>query len=77
MDINWYPGHMARTRRLILEDLKLVDVVIEVLDARIPSSSRNPSSTKRRAKTPPGGLKQVGLADPKKPARLDLSGVGL
>lgn len=42
MDIHWYPGHMAKTKRLIKEDLKLVDVVIEVLDARIPASSRNP-----------------------------------
>lgn len=41
-NINWYPGHMAKTRRQILEDLKLIDVVIELLDARIPLSSRNP-----------------------------------
>ena len=40
--INWYPGHMAKTRRQIEEDLKLIDVVIELLDARIPQSSRNP-----------------------------------
>ncbi len=42
MSINWYPGHMARTRRLMLEDLKNVDVVCELADARIPRSSRNP-----------------------------------
>jgi ribosome biogenesis GTPase A len=42
MNINWYPGHMAKTRRMILENLKLVDVVIELVDARIPYSSRNP-----------------------------------
>lgn len=41
-NINWYPGHMAKTKRQILEDLKLIDVVIELLDARIPVSSRNP-----------------------------------
>ena len=41
-NINWYPGHMAKTRRQITEDLKLIDVVIELLDARIPISSRNP-----------------------------------
>ena len=41
-NINWYPGHMAKTRRQITEDLKLVDIVIELLDARIPISSRNP-----------------------------------
>ena len=41
-NIQWFPGHMAKTRRLIAENLKLVDIVIEVLDARIPYSSRNP-----------------------------------
>ena len=42
ININWYPGHMAKTKKQILEDLKLIDVVIEILDARIPVSSRNP-----------------------------------
>ncbi len=42
MDIQWYPGHMTKTRRQMQADLKLVDLVIEVLDARIPQSSRNP-----------------------------------
>lgn len=41
-NINWYPGHMAKTKRQIIEDLKLIDVVIELLDARIPISSQNP-----------------------------------
>ena len=40
--INWYPGHMAKTRKQIKEDLKLIDIVIELLDARIPIASRNP-----------------------------------
>ena len=40
--LNWYPGHMAKTRKQIAEDLKLIDVVIEILDSRIPISSRNP-----------------------------------
>lgn len=40
--INWYPGHMAKTKRQITEDLKLIDVVVEILDARIPISSQNP-----------------------------------
>ena len=40
--INWYPGHMAKTKKQIQEDLKLIDVVVEVLDARIPKSSSNP-----------------------------------
>ena len=42
MNIQWYPGHMVKAKRKIAEDLKLVDVVIELLDARIPLSSRNP-----------------------------------
>lgn len=42
VNINWYPGHMAKTRKQIEEDLKLIDVVIELLDSRIPMSSRNP-----------------------------------
>lgn len=45
-NINWYPGHMAKTRREIEQDLKLIDVVIELLDARIPLSSRNPEIKK-------------------------------
>lgn len=40
--INWYPGHMKKTRELIANNLKAVDVVIEILDSRIPLSSRNP-----------------------------------
>lgn len=40
--INWYPGHMKKTRELIQENLKMVDIVVEVVDARIPVSSRNP-----------------------------------
>lgn len=42
MNIQWYPGHMSKTRRLITENLKLVDVVIELVDARVPYSSKNP-----------------------------------
>ena len=41
--INWYPGHMAKTKRQIIDDLKLIDIVIELLDARIPISSQNPN----------------------------------
>ncbi len=41
-NIQWFPGHMAKTRRLIGEKLPLIDVVAEIIDARIPSSSRNP-----------------------------------
>ncbi len=42
MNIQWYPGHMTKTRRQIEADLKYVDIVVEILDARIPVSSRNP-----------------------------------
>ncbi len=42
INIQWYPGHMTKTRRMIAEDLKYVDLVAEVVDARIPVSSRNP-----------------------------------
>lgn len=42
MNIQWYPGHMTKTRRKMEEDLKLVDAVCEIVDARIPMSSRNP-----------------------------------
>ena len=44
--IQWFPGHMAKTRRLITENLKEVDIIIEILDARIPYSSKNPEITK-------------------------------
>ena len=42
MDIQWYPGHMTKARRQMEEDLKLIDLIIELVDARIPFSSRNP-----------------------------------
>ena len=42
MDIQWYPGHMAKTKRMMEENIRLVDVVVEVVDARIPYSSKNP-----------------------------------
>ncbi len=42
MNIHWYPGHMTKTKRLILENLKIIDVVIELVDARAPFSSKNP-----------------------------------
>ncbi|MGB4140367.1 MAG: ribosome biogenesis GTPase YlqF, partial [Limnochordia bacterium] len=42
MSIQWYPGHMAKARREILENLKHIDVVVELTDARIPASARNP-----------------------------------
>ncbi len=42
-NLQWYPGHMAKTRRMIEENLKLIDGVVEILDARIPYSGRNPN----------------------------------
>ena len=51
-NIQWFPGHMAKTRRLISENLKNVDAVIELLDARIPYSSRNPEISKLCADKP-------------------------
>ncbi|MBR6627213.1 MAG: ribosome biogenesis GTPase YlqF [Lachnospiraceae bacterium] len=42
MNYQWYPGHMTKARRMMQEDIKLVDLVIELVDARIPLSSRNP-----------------------------------
>lgn len=46
INLNWFPGHMAKTLRQIEADLKLVDLVIELLDARIPISSQNPETKK-------------------------------
>ncbi len=50
--IQWFPGHMAKTRRMISENLKNVDIVIEILDARIPYASRNPEITRLTAGKP-------------------------
>ena len=41
-NINWYPGHMEKTRRQIQEDLSIIDIIVEIVDARIPLSSQNP-----------------------------------
>ena len=42
MEIQWYPGHMTRARRQMQEDIRLIDLIIELVDARAPLSSRNP-----------------------------------
>ena len=42
ININWYPGHMAKTKRQIQEDLNLIDIIVEIVDSRIPLSSQNP-----------------------------------
>ncbi len=63
--IQWFPGHMAKTRRLMKEQLKNVDVVIELLDARIPQSSRNPEIEKiTEGKPLVTLLNKSSLADP-------------
>lgn len=63
--IQWFPGHMAKTRRLISENLKNVDAVIEILDARIPYSSRNPEIVRLCADKPSIILlNKSSLADP-------------
>lgn len=63
--IQWFPGHMAKTRRMISDNLKNVDIVIEILDARIPYSSRNPE-IKRLTEGKPTLLllNKASLADP-------------
>ncbi len=64
-NIQWFPGHMAKTRRMIAENLKNVDAVIELLDARIPYSSRNPEIQKLCADKPTLILlNKASLADP-------------
>ena len=42
MNVQWFPGHMAKTRRMMSEQLGLIDIVVELLDARLPLSSQNP-----------------------------------
>ena len=65
--IQWFPGHMAKTRRLITENLKNVHIIIEVLDARVPVSSRNPELRKMTGDKPTILLlNKAALADPKK-----------
>ncbi len=65
MQIQWFPGHMAKTARLITENLKLTDVVVEIADARIPVSSRNPYLRKLLGDKPAVlVLNKADLADP-------------
>ena len=42
MHFQWYPGHMTKAKRMMQENIKLIDLVIELVDARVPMSSRNP-----------------------------------
>ncbi len=64
--IQWYPGHMAKAKRILKEDLKLVDIVIEAADARVPLSSQNPDLRKLiNEQTKVIVLNKKDLADPK------------
>ncbi len=65
MNIQWYPGHMTKTRRMIAEQIKNVDAVCEIVDARIPMSSRNPDVDELTAGKPRlVVLNRVDQADP-------------
>ncbi len=64
MNIQWFPGHMAKTRRQMEEKLKLIDAVVEILDARIPISSKNPDISEiTKGKPRVVVLNKVDLAD--------------
>ena len=66
-NIQWFPGHMAKTRRLISDNLKNVHIIIEILDARIPTSSRNPELRRLTGDKPTIILlNKASLADPAK-----------
>ena len=70
MNIQWFPGHMTKAQRMIEENLKLVDAVCEILDARIPRSSRNPDIDRLAGGKPRLIiLNRVDLADPAVTAR--------
>ena len=65
MKIQWYPGHMTKTRRMIADQMKHMDAVCEILDARIPLSSRNPDVEELTADKPRLiVLNRTDLADP-------------
>ena len=70
MNIQWFPGHMTKAQRMIEENLKLVDAVCEILDARIPSASRNPDIDRLAAGKPRlVVLNRCDLADPEATGR--------
>lgn len=67
MQVQWYPGHMTKAKRMMLEDIKLIDLVIELLDARVPFSSRNPDINEiAKGKSRLVVLNKSDLADPHK-----------
>lgn len=67
--INWYPGHMAKAKRMMQDNIKLIDVVVEILDARIPASSKNPDIDElAKGKYRVLLLNKSDMADPEKTA---------
>ena len=59
MNVQWYPGHMTKAKRQMQEDIKLIDLIIELVDARVPLSSRNPDIDelgKNKSRMKPGKL---------------------
>ena len=70
MNINWYPGHMAKTKREIANSMQIIDIVIEILDSRIPISSRNPDiQTLTKGKKKIILLNKIDLSDERKTAK--------
>ena len=75
MNIQWYPGHMTKTRRMIAQQLRHMDAVCEILDARIPIASRNPDMEELTADKPRLiVLNRVDLADPAATRRWESAG---
>ncbi len=69
-NINWYPGHMTKARRMMEENIRLVDLLIEIIDARIPYTSRNPDiDALGKSKARVLVMGKADLADPAKTAR--------
>ena len=67
MQVQWYPGHMTKAKRMMLEDIRLIDLVIELIDARVPTSSRNPDIDEiAKGKSRLAVLNKSDLADPRK-----------
>lgn len=70
MHIQWYPGHMTKARRMMQENIKLIDLVIELVDARVPSASRNPDIDElAKGKSRVIILNKADLADPEENER--------
>ena len=70
MHFQWYPGHMTKAKRMMQENIKLIDIVVELVDARIPYSSKNPDIDElARNKSRLIILNKVDLADPEATAK--------